>query len=174
MSHQYSGHQAEYDEEFEGEAYGDEAPRRPFWVYALVCVVLAATGSGAAFAWRGYGGGSGELLTSALSAAPKAVPASQATAAQEALLRGLADAQQRASAIAQGNQDLLRAQAAEIKRLSDAVAQLTTRVEGMSVRNAQAAVPSPAPKKPAAPKAVQHKPEAPAPLALAPPSEGKK
>ena len=108
---------------------------------ALVCVVLAATGSGAAFAWHGYGGG--ELSTGALTAAPKAASAPQAAAAQEALLRNLTEAQQRAAAIAQGNQDLLRSQAAEIKRLSEAVAQLSTRVDGMGVRNAQAAVPRP-------------------------------
>ena len=48
------------------------------------------------------------------------------------------------------------------------VAQLSTRVDGLSVRNAQAAVPQPAPKKPAAPKVVAPKPAAPAPLSLAP------
>ena len=82
-------------------------------------------------------------------------------AAQEALLRNLTEAQQRAAAIAQGNQDLLQSQAAEIKRLSEAVAQLSTRVDGMGVRNAQAAVAPPAPKKPAAPKIVAPKPSAP-------------
>ena len=137
--------------------------------------MLAATGSGAAFAWHGYAGsgGGGELITGALTAAPKAASASQAIAAQDALLRNLAEAQQRAAVVAQGNQDLLRAQAAEIKRLSDTVAQLSTRVEALSARNAQAFVPPPAPKKPAAPKVVAPKPvaAAPAPLSLAP--EGK-
>jgi hypothetical protein len=168
VSHQYSGHEAEYDEEFEDEVE-ERKPR--FWVSALVCVALAATGSGAAFAWHGYAGG--ELTTAALSAAPKAAAAPQAAAAQDALLRNLTEAQQQASVIAKRNQDLLQAQAAEIKRLSDAVAQLSTRVDGMSVRNAQAAVPAPAPKKPAAPKVVAPKPAAagPAPLSLAP--EGK-
>jgi hypothetical protein len=170
VSHQYSGHQAEYDEEFEDEEYEDEERKPRFWLRALVCVVLAATGSGAAFAWHGYGGG--ELVTGTLTAAPKAVPASQAFAAQDALLKSLAQAQQNATAIAQRSQDLLQAQAAEIKRLADSVAQLSTRVDGLRVRNAQAAVPPPAPKKPAVPKVVQHKPDAPAPLSLAP--EGKK
>ncbi len=165
LSHQYSGQEAEFDEEYEDEAFEDEERRPRFWVRALVCVVLAATGSGAAFAWHGYGGG--ELVTGALTAAPKVAPASQAIAAQDALLKNLADAQQRAAVIAQGNQDLLRAQSAEIKRLSETLAQLTTRVDGLSVRNAQAAVPPPAPKKPA-PKVVQHKPAPPAPISLAP------
>ena len=66
------------------------------------------------------------------------------------------------------------AQAAEIKRLSDSVAQLTTRVDGISVRNAQASVATPAAHKPAAPKVVAHKPEAPAPLSLTPAPEEKK
>jgi hypothetical protein len=171
VSHQYSGHEAEFDQEFEGEEVEDEAPRSRIRAYALVCVVLAATGSGAAFAWHGYGGG-GELITGALTAAPKAAPASQAIASQEALLKSLAQAQQNATAIAQSNQDLLRAQAAEIKRLSDTVSQLATRVDGLGVRNAQAAVPPLAPKKPAAPKVVTPKPSAPAPMSLAP--EGKK
>jgi hypothetical protein len=162
VSHQYSGREAEFDEE----ELEDEQPRPRVWAYALVCLVLAAAGSGAAFAWHGYGGG--ELITGALTAAPKAAPAAQAIAAQDALLKGLADAQQRAAVIAQGNQDLLRAQAADIKRLTDAVAQLSTRVDGLGVRNAQAAVPMSASKKPAAPKVVQHKPEAPAPLSLTP------
>jgi hypothetical protein len=166
VSHQYSGHEAEFDEEFEEEAFEDEERKPRFWVRALVCVVLAATGSGAAFAWHGYGGG--ELMTGALTAAPKAASAPQAAAAQEALLRNLTEAQQRAAAVAQGNQDLLRSQAAEIRRLSEAVAQLSTRVDGMGVRNAQAAVAPPAPKKPAAPKVVAPKPSAPAPLSLAP------
>jgi flagellar basal body-associated protein FliL len=166
VTYQHSGHEAEFDEEFEDE--GEE--RRPrFWVYVLVCLVLAATGSGAAFAWHGYGGG--ELTTGALSSAPKAAPAQQAAAAQDALLRNLAEAQQRATAIAQRNQELLQAQDAQIKRLSDAVSQLATRVDGLGVRNAQAAVPLPAPKKPVAPKIAAPKPAAPAPLSLAP--EGK-
>lgn len=168
MSYQHSGHETEYDEEFEDEVE-ERKPR--FWVSALVCVALAATGSGAAFAWHGYGGG--ELTTAALSAAPKTASAPQAAAAQDALLRNLTEAQQQATAIAKRNQDLLQAQAAEIKRLSDAVAQLSTRVDGMSVRNAQAAVPSPAPKKPAVPKVVAPKPAAPAPLSLAPEPEAK-
>ena len=93
--------------------------------------------------------------------------------ARNALLKNLTEAQQRAAGIAQRNQDLLQAQAVEIKRLAEAVAQLSTRVDGSSVRNAQAAVPPPAPKKPAAPKVVVPKPvaAAPAPLSLAP--EGK-
>lgn len=166
MIHRYSDHEAEFDEEFESEEVEDEGRRPRFWVSALVCVALAATGSGAAFAWHGYGGG--DVMTAALTSAPKAASAPQA-AAQDAVLKNLADAQQRAATIAQRNQDLLQAQAAEIKRLSDAVAQLSTRVDGMSVRNAQAAVVAPAaPKKPAAPKVVAPKPAAPAPLSLAP------
>ena len=79
----------------------------------------------------------------------------------------MADAQQRAAAIAQRNQEMLQAQAADIKRLSETVAQLTGRMEALSVRNAQAAVPPAAPKKPA-PKVVVPKPSAPAPLSLTP------
>ena len=97
MSHKFRDHEAEFDEESE-----DEERRPRFWAHALVCLVLAATGSGAAFAWHGYGGG--ELITGALTAAPKAAPESQAAAAQDTLLKGLAEAQQRAMAIAQRNQ----------------------------------------------------------------------
>ncbi len=131
MIDQHGGHEAEFDEEFEDDEFENEERKPRFRVYALVCLLLAATGSGAAFAWHGYGGG--ELMTGALTAIPKAASAPQAAAAQDALLRNLADAQQRAAAVAQRNQDLLQAQAAEIKRLSDAVAQLSTRVDGLSV-----------------------------------------
>jgi hypothetical protein len=164
VSYQFGGHEAELEdeEEFENEA---RKPRR-WWVPALVCITLAVTGSGAAFAWHGYGG---QLLA----AWPKADSAQQAAAtaaaaAQDALLKGLTEGQQQASAITQQNQALLQAQAAEIKRLSDTVSQLATRVESLSVRNAQAAVaPPPAPKKPP-PKVVAHKPTAPKPMSLAP------
>jgi len=157
VNNQYSGHEAEFDEEFEDD---ERKPRR--WVSALVCIMLAATGSGAAFLWHGYDGAQ-------FVAALKAAPAPQA-AAQEALMKGLAEAQQRATAIAQRSQELLQAQDAQIKRLSDTVSQLATRVDALSVRNAQASVAPPAPKKPV-PKAVAPKPSAPAPLSLAP--EGK-
>jgi hypothetical protein len=163
VSRQHIGQEAERDDEFHDQ---DEERSPRFWVYALVSVVLAATGSGAAFAWHGYRGHDSELFTGALTAVPKAAPAQQAAAAQDALLRNLTDAQQRAAAVAQRNQELLQAQAADIKRLSDTVAQLATRVDSLSARYAQAAVP-PAPKKPAAPK-VAPQPAAPAPPSLAP------
>jgi hypothetical protein len=162
VSRQHIGQEAERDDEFHDQ---DEERSPRFWVYTLVSVVLAATGSGAAFAWHGYRGHDGELFTGALTAVPKA-PAQQAAAAQDALLRNLTDAQQRAAAVAQRNQELLQAQATDIKRLSDTVAQLATRVDSLSARYAQAAVP-PAPKKPAAPK-VAPQPAAPAPPSLAP------
>jgi hypothetical protein len=163
VSHQHHRRTAEFDEELQDEEFEDEVPRSRFWVSALVCVVLAATGSGAAFAWHGYGG---DAL--AFAATPKAASAPQTAAAQDAVLKSLADAQQRQTAIAQQNQQLLQAQAAEMKRLSDTVAQLASRVEALSGRNAQAFAPPPAPKKPPAPKIVEHKPAAPAPISLAP------
>jgi hypothetical protein len=161
--HRHGGHEAAHDEEYEAEEFEDEAPRPRRWVSALACVALAATGSGAAFAWHGYGGG--ETMTAALTPAPKAAPAPQAPTVQDALLKSLTEGQQREAAISQRNQELLQAQAADIKRLSDTVAQLATRVEALSMRNAQAAVPA-APRKP--PRVVQHKPSEPAPLSLAP------
>src|SRR5258708_250115 len=86
VTNQYSDHEAELDNELEDEA---RRPRR--CVSALVCLMLAATGSGAAFLWHGSDG-------ALFAAAPKAAPAPQAAAAaQEALLKSLADAQQRAT-----------------------------------------------------------------------------
>ena|SRR5579871_4658038 len=164
VSRHYIGQEAERDDEFQDR---DEKRRPRFRVYALVSVVLAATGSGAAFAWHAYRGHQGELFTGALTAAPKSLPAQQAAAAQDAQLRNLVDAQQRAAAVAQRTQELLQAQAADIKRLSDTVAQLATRVDSLSARNAHAAVPF-APKKPAAPRVAASQPAAPAPPSLAP------
>jgi hypothetical protein len=57
----------------------------------------------------------------------------------------------------QYNQELLQAQAAEIKRLFGTIAQLATRAEDLSVRNAKATMPVPAAMKPAAPKSVAPK-----------------
>ena len=157
MSYEYSGHEAEFDEEID-----DEAPRPRRWVSVLVFFVLIAIGSGAAFAWHGH---DGALLTASSGVSPRAPEA-----AQEALLKSLAEAQQRMAAATQRSQELLQAQDAEIKRLTDTIAQLATRLDAMSARNAQGSVPPPQPKKPA-PKVVAPKPSAPAPLSLAP--EGK-
>ena len=167
VSYEYRGREAEYEEEIE-----DDEPESRFWVSALVCLVLVASGSGAAFAWHGYG--VGELITGALSVSPKPVPAAQLIAAQDALLKSLAEAQQRETAIAQQNQQMLQAQGAELKRLSDTVSQLAARVDALNARNAQAFAPPPAPKKPAAAHVVAHKPAAAAPLSLAPAAEEKK
>ena len=132
-----------------------EAKRSLPLLQALVCIALAATGSGAAFVWRGDVGGALSALTSA------PTPAS-APLAQDALLKSIVEAQQNATAIDQRNQDLLQAQTAEIKRLSDAVSRLATQVDALNVRAAQAVVPPHTPKKPA-PKAVAPKPAAPVP-----------
>ncbi len=127
---------------------------RPLF-HALVCIALAAAGSGAAFVWRGDVGGALSMLTSAPTSAP-------ASPTQDALLKSLVEAQQNTTAIDQRNQDLLQAQAAEIKRLSDAVSQLATQVDALNARAAHAVVPPHALKKPA-PKVVAPKPAAPVP-----------
>jgi hypothetical protein len=142
----------------------DEKPRssRP-WLAALVCVLLAATGSAGAFLWRGDL--HGRLL---FAAAPKAATAPQATAAaaSESLLKAVAETQRNGTAIAQSNQALLQAQTAEIERLSDTVSQLTAQVDAIGVRTTQAVVAPPL-KKPT-PKVVRPKPVAPAPLTMTP------
>src|SRR5690349_17386928 len=107
--------------------------------------MLVGTGSGSALLWRAAGGGS--LLHSMTSSAPSV------TVAAKAATPGDLDAiRQQITSLNQSNQQLLAAQQAEIKRLTDQVATLSGKLELLQrpVTSAQAAIP---PAKPVAPPA---------------------
>lgn len=145
------------DVDYEPEEIEAPKPRRRL-TYAVVAM-LAVTGSASAFLWRAYGG-SGPVLPSFGSAAP-------ADAGDKmVVLRDLQAFQQQIVAQSQATTQLLAAQQAETKRLSDQIAALNAKLDALqhSVASVQppAAAPAPKPpparKKPAAPKPVEASP----------------
>ena len=135
----------------------DEEPRRSVLSTLVVVILLAATGSGSALLWRAYGNGA--ALPSFASAPDKAV----ATADRPVGLTDFQAFQQQIATSLQSTQQLLTAQQAEMKRLSDQMSALTGKLDLLQrpVAAAQGALPAPAPK-PAAP-AQQKKPHEPKP-----------
>jgi hypothetical protein len=140
----------------------DDEPRRGLLSWILIVAMLAGTGSGSALIWRTFGGG--PILPSlASSAHPVAVAEKPSGQGDLTALR------QEITGSVQSTQALLAAQQAEIKRLSEQVSALSSKLELMQrpVTSAQAAIPVPTTKAvaPAAPKA---KPEAAKPVAAKP------
>ena len=143
----------------------DEAGSGGRWLARIVIVaLLVGTGSGSALLWRAAGGGPLQSLLpqSAMSPAPVAV-------AVKAPASGDVDAfRQQITNLNQSTQQLLAAQQAEIKRLSDQVATLSGKLDLLQrpVTSAQAAIPA---TKPSAPPAAKKKPEGAKPVAAAKP-----
>ena len=132
----------------------DEAASGSRWLARLVIVaLLVGTGSGSALLWRAAGGGS-LLPQSTASSAPSA-----AVAAKAATPGDLDAIRQQITSLNQSNQQLLAAQQAEIKRLTDQVAVLSGKLDLLQrpVTSAQAAIQPP---KLSAPPAAKKKPEA--------------
>ncbi|MBR1120996.1 hypothetical protein JQ628_05675 [Bradyrhizobium lablabi] len=157
-----------YDLEEEAyEADDDEEPRRGLLSWLLIIAMLMGTGSGSALIWRTFGGG--PVMASTTTAA---APAEKAPGQGD-----LAALRREVTGSVQSTQQLLAAQQAEIKRLSEQVAALSNKLELLQrpVTSAQAAIPVPVVPAPAAapaPKAVTHapkkKPDAPKPVAAKP------
>jgi uncharacterized coiled-coil protein SlyX len=151
------------DESYEAD---EDEPRRGLLSWLLIVTMLIGTGSASALIWRTFGGGP-ILPSMTSSAAPAAVAVAVAqTPSGQADLAAL---RQEITGSVQSTQALLAAQQAEIKRLSEQVSALSSRLELMQrgVASAQAAIPvpqaAPAPKqkseaKPAAAKPTQAKP----------------
>ena len=117
-----------------------------------VCLLLVLIGSGSAFLWYYYGAAITEL------AASKTDAISQLTVT----VQGLQQSQQSIAVDVRRNQEILQGQQADIKRLSDEIAQLATKLDLIqsSAREAQAAaqpVHKPPPRKLAS-KSVVHEP----------------
>jgi len=145
----------------EEEAYDedDEEPRRGLLSWILIVALLAGTGSGSAFAWRAFGGDVSFSPTPGTTVAAAEKPSTQAD---------LAAMRQQITGSVQTTHQLLAAQQAEIKRLSEQVSALSSKLELLQrpVTSAQAAIPVPAPN--AVAPAVKKKPEAPKPVAARP------
>lgn len=129
-----------------------EASRRAPWFWVAGAVVLALVGAAAALAWHSYGGGPWSLpsiasLTAPSTAAPTAAPASEPPVSA-ADFRAF---QQQIAGSLQSTAQLVAAEQAEIKRLSDQVAALSAKIETLQQQpaaTAQAAVPAAAPTAP--------------------------
>jgi hypothetical protein len=139
----------------------DDEPRRGVLSWILIVAMLMGTGSASALIWRTFGGG--PILPSTTSiTAPAAVAATQKPSTESEL----AALRQEITGSVQSTQAVLATQQAEIKRLSEQVSALSSKLELMQrgVASAQAAIPVPQPVAPA-PK---QKPEAAKPAAAKP------
>jgi uncharacterized coiled-coil protein SlyX len=151
-----------YNDDVDYEPEEIEAPKRKRWPTYVVVVMLAATGIVSAFLWRAYGNNGPTLPSFGLTA-----PAD--TGDRVVTLKDLQAFQQPIVAQTQAATQLLAAQQAEIKRLSDQMAALNAKLDALqhsvaSVQPPAAAplprpvVPPPAHKKPAVPKPAEASP----------------
>jgi hypothetical protein len=124
--------------------------RRP-WLWAAGVAGLAIIGIASALAWRAYDG-SPLTLPSFLSGTEQtAAPPAVAAADKPVTLKDVQAVQQQIAGPLQSNAQLLAAQQAEIKRLSDQVSALAAKVEALErpPASAQASLPASAPPSPA-------------------------
>jgi uncharacterized coiled-coil protein SlyX len=134
------------------------APGRRRWVPIAVAAGLAISGAASALLWRSWDGGLPALPSFMSSgAAPGAAPAEVPD--KSVGLKDFQAFQQQITGTLQSTAQLVAAQQAEIKRLSDQVAALGATIDTLQrpAASAQAAAPAPpapvaARKKPAAPK----------------------
>ena len=149
----------------------DDEPRRGLLSWILIVTLLVGTGSGSALIWRTFGGG--PILPAFASTS---TPTSIAVAEKPSGQADLSALRQEITGTVQSTHQLLAAQQVEIKRLSDQVAALSSKLEMLQrpVTSAQGAMPAPEPKavapkkkprtakpaaaKPAEPKTADNKP----------------
>jgi uncharacterized coiled-coil protein SlyX len=132
------------------------APARRRWVPIAVLAGLALLGSASAAAWYAWGDG--------LPALPSFTSSGAAPAEVSDKTVGLKDFQafqQQIAATTQSTAELVAAQQAEIKRLSDQVAALTAKIDTLQRPAASAQAAAPAPPPPPPPAAARKRPAAP-------------
>ena len=136
----------------------DDAPERPRWVWVAGVAGLAMAGIVSALLWRSYGDGLPSFPSFASVTAPAATPAAQAPD-KPVGSKDFQAFQQQIAASLQSTAQLVAAQQAEIKRMSDQVIALSAKIDTLQrpPASAQAAIPAPPPapaatvrKKPAA------------------------
>jgi hypothetical protein len=151
-----------YDDDVDFEPEEIEAPKRRRWLPYAVVAMLAVTGSASAFLWRAYGT-TGFSLPSFGSSPP-------ADAGDKVvMLKDLQAVQQPIVAQTQAGTQLLAAQQAEIKRLSDQMAALNAKLDALQQWIASVQPPAAAPvPKPVVPPPVRKKPAAPKPAEASP------
>jgi len=130
-----------YDVENEAYDADEEEPKRGLASWILIVALLMGTGSGSALLWRTFGGG--PILPPLTS-----TTTSVATAEKQPGQGDLEALRQQITGSVQSTQQLVAAQQAEIKRLSDQVSALTGKLDLLQrpVTSAQAAMPAAAPK----------------------------
>jgi uncharacterized coiled-coil protein SlyX len=141
------------------EEAGDVQPapgRRRRWVPIAGAVGLALFGSASALLWHAGGGGLPALPSFTSSAAPAETPDKTVG------LKDFQAFQQQIAATVQSTAQLVAAQQAEIKRLSDQVAALAAKIDTLQrpAATAQAAAPVPPPPAPPPAPAARKKPAA--------------
>jgi len=123
------------------EAYDvdEEEPKRGLASWILIVALLMGTGSGSALLWRTFGGG--PIL-------PPLTSTSVASAEKQPGQGDLEALRQQITGSIQSTQQLVVAQQAEIKRLSDQVSALQGKLDLLQrpVTSAQAAMPAAVPK----------------------------
>lgn len=129
----------------------------------LIVAALVGTGSGSALLWQAAGGGPLQSMLPQMSSAKVA-----AKAATPGEIDAINQQVQQITSLNQSTQQLLLAQQAEIKRLSEQVATLSGKLDLLQrpVTSAQAAIP---PAKPSAPPAAKKKHEGAKPVAAVKP-----
>ncbi len=118
----------------------DKPPRSRALFWIVFIVILAVIGIGSALLWRAYGNG--------FSALPSLIPAAESATPPDKPV-GLTDFQafqQQIVGSMQSTQQVLAAQDAEIKRLSDQVSALSAKLDSLEHPLAEAVDPAPAPK----------------------------
>jgi uncharacterized coiled-coil protein SlyX len=142
-------------------------PARRRWLWAAGVAALAVLGIASAFAWRAYGGVPLTLPSFALGTGKPAAPA--VVADKPVGLKDLQALQQQIAGPLQSNAQLLAAQQAEIKRLSDQVSALAAKVDALehAPASAQASLPASAPPSPVpAPRKKSAAPKTPAGISV--------
>ena len=124
------------------------APQRRRWVWAAGVAGLAILGIVSALLWSTWDGSLPSLPSFASLAAPGAAPAEAPDTPVGS--KEFRAAQQQVAGSLQSTAQLVTAQQAEIKRLSDQVAALTAKIDALQnpAASAQAAVPAPPPPPP--------------------------
>jgi uncharacterized coiled-coil protein SlyX len=136
------------------------APGRGRWVPFAVAIGLALLGSASALLWNAFGNGLPALPSfTSSTAAPGAAPAEipDKTVGQ----KDFQAFQQQIAGTLQSTAQLVAAQQADIKRLSDQVAALAAKIDAQQRPAASAQAAAPAPPPPPPPVAARKKPTAP-------------
>jgi uncharacterized coiled-coil protein SlyX len=133
----------------EAEDLTEPAPGHRRWVPIAVAAGLVLFGSGSAVLWRAWGGDLPAWPSFTAGAAPAETPD------KTVALKDFQAFQQQIAATVQSTAQLVAAQQAEIKRLSDQVAALAAKIDTLQrpAASAQATAPVPPPAPPPAPAA---------------------